>query len=84
MAYEQSPEAVQRWVDEQYPNIAAGAGTDTFAGALVRRGEATAIVTATGPRTKFGRTAELVRFAREVSTQQRGRPPDYPQPGGHQ
>src|ERR1017187_2573392 len=50
--------------------IDAGAGTDTFAGALVRRGEATAIVTATGTRTKFGRTAELVRSAHVVSTQQ--------------
>jgi len=50
--------------------IDAGAGTDTFAGALVRRGEATAIVTATGTRTKFGRTAELVQSAHVVSTQQ--------------
>jgi hypothetical protein len=41
--------------------IEAGPGADTFAGALVRRGEATAEVTATGTRTKFGRTAELVR-----------------------
>jgi len=51
--------------------IDAGAGTDTFAGALVRRGEATAIVTATGTRTKFGRTAELIRSAHVVSTQQK-------------
>jgi H+-transporting ATPase len=51
--------------------IEAGPGADTFAGALVRRGEATAVVTATGPRTKFGRTAELVRTAHVVSTQQR-------------
>jgi H+-transporting ATPase len=48
----------------------AGAGKDTYAGALVRRGEATAEVTATGGRTKFGRTAELVRTARGVSSQQ--------------
>jgi H+-transporting ATPase len=41
--------------------VEAGAGFDTYAGALVRRGEATAQVTATGVRTKFGRTAELVR-----------------------
>jgi H+-transporting ATPase len=51
--------------------IEAGAGVDTYAGALVRRGEATAVVTATGARTKFGRTAELVRTAHVVSTQQK-------------
>ncbi|MGD0348660.1 MAG: HAD-IC family P-type ATPase [Terracidiphilus sp.] len=51
--------------------IEAGPGMDTFAGALVRRGEATAAVTATGVRTKFGRTAELVRTAHVMSTQQK-------------
>jgi len=51
--------------------IEAGPGADTYAGALVRRGEATAVVTATGVRTKFGRTAELVRTAHVVSTQQK-------------
>jgi H+-transporting ATPase len=51
--------------------IEAGPGVDTFAGALVRRGEATAIITATGTRTKFGRTAELVRTAHVESTQQK-------------
>ncbi len=51
--------------------IEAGAGLQTFAGALVRRGEAEAEVTATGTRTKFGRTAELVRTAHVVSTQQK-------------
>ena len=50
--------------------IEAGAGVQTYAGALVRRGEAEAEVTATGARTKFGRTAELVRTAHVVSTQQ--------------
>ncbi len=50
--------------------IEAGAGVDTYAGALVRRGEATAVVTATGVHTKFGRTAELVRTAHVVSSQQ--------------
>jgi len=49
--------------------IEAGAGVETFAGALVRRGEAVAQVTATGARTKFGRTAELVRTAHVVSSQ---------------
>src|SRR5271154_6770823 len=51
--------------------LEAGPGVDTYAGALVRRGEATAEVTATGARTKFGRTAELVRTAHVVSTQQK-------------
>jgi len=51
--------------------VEAGAGFDTYAGALVRRGEATAQVTATGVHTKFGRTAELVRTAHSVSTQQK-------------
>ena len=51
--------------------IEAGAGLQTYAGALVRRGEAEAEVTATGLRTKFGRTAELVRTAHVVSTQQK-------------
>jgi H+-transporting ATPase len=51
--------------------VDAGPGVDTYAGALVRRGEATAVVTATGIRTKFGRAAELVRTAHGVSTQQK-------------
>ena len=51
--------------------IEAAAGVQTFAGALVRRGEAVAEVTATGARTKFGRTAELVRTAHVVSSQQK-------------
>jgi H+-transporting ATPase len=50
--------------------IEAGPGFETYAGALVRRGEATAIVTATGASTKFGHTAELVRTAHVESTQQ--------------
>jgi H+-transporting ATPase len=51
--------------------VEAGAGTQTYAGALVRRGEAIAKVTATGARTAFGKTAELVRTAYVVSTQQK-------------
>ncbi len=51
--------------------IESGAGFETYAGALVRRGEAVAEVTATGARTKFGRTAELVRTAHVVSSQQK-------------
>ena len=51
--------------------IEAGPEFQTCAGALVRRGEAVAEVTATGSRTKFGRTAELVRTAHVESTQQK-------------
>jgi H+-transporting ATPase len=51
--------------------IEAGAGAETYAGALVRRGEAVAEVAATGARTRFGRTAELVRSAHAVSSQQK-------------
>jgi H+-transporting ATPase len=51
--------------------IEVGVGAETYAGALVRRGEAIAEVISTGVRTKFGRTAELVRTAYVVSTQQK-------------
>lgn len=51
--------------------IEAGPGLQTYAGTLIRRGEAVAEVTATGARTKFGRTAELVRTAHVVSSQQK-------------
>lgn len=44
--------------------IEAVAGATAYAGTLVRRGEATGEVTATGPRTYFGKTAELVRTSR--------------------
>jgi len=51
--------------------VDAGPGTETYAGALVRRGEAVGLVIATGERTKFGRTAELVRTAKVESSQQK-------------
>lgn len=51
--------------------IEGGAGSETYAGALVRRGEAEAEVTATGARTRFGRTAELVRTAYVESAQRK-------------
>ena len=47
------------------------AGATAYAGALVRRGEAIAEVTATGSRTYFGRTAELVKSADVESTEQK-------------
>jgi len=51
--------------------VEAGSGTETYAGALIRRGEAVGEVTATGIRTKFGRTAELVRSAKVESSEQK-------------
>lgn len=51
--------------------VEAGPGMETYASALVRRGEAVAAVTATGAHTKFGRTAELVRTAHVISSQQK-------------
>ena len=50
--------------------VELGAGKDTYAGALVRRGEAIGTVTQTGPRTKFGHTAALVQTVHVVSSQQ--------------
>jgi H+-transporting ATPase len=46
--------------------INRGKDETIYSGSTVHRGEATATVTATGTRTYFGRTAELVRTARTV------------------
>jgi H+-transporting ATPase len=51
--------------------IEAGPGFETYAGALIRRGEAVAEIIATGARTKFGRSAELIRTAHVESTEQK-------------
>ena len=51
--------------------VEAGAGAETYAGALIRRGEAVGEIIATGIRTKFGRTAELVRSAKVESSEQK-------------
>ena len=51
--------------------IEAGPHFETYAGALIRRGEAVAEVVATGPRTKYGRSAELIRTAHVESTEQK-------------
>ena len=45
-------------------------GSKVYAASLVRRGQAIAEVTATGSKTYFGRTAELVRVAHAKSTEQ--------------
>ncbi len=45
-------------------------GKTAYAGALVRGGEATGVVTATGAHTFFGKTAELVRTAHAANRQE--------------
>ena len=50
--------------------VDANPGNQVYAGSLVRRGQAIAEITATGSKTYFGRTAELVRTARSTSTEQ--------------
>ena len=50
--------------------VEAGVGGATYAGAMVRRGEADALATATGPHTYSGRAAELVRIAHGPSAEQ--------------
>ncbi len=47
--------------------VDATAGGDVYSGSIATRGEATGEVTATGARTRFGKTAELVRGAKTVS-----------------
>lgn len=42
-------------------------GSTAYAGSLIQRGEGTGEVTATGARTAYGRTAELVRVAKTPS-----------------
>ena len=51
--------------------VETGPGKTAYASGLVRRGEAMARVVATGSRTYFGRTAELVSIAHIESTEQK-------------
>ena len=51
--------------------VEVGRDKIAYAGALVRRGEATGEVTATGSHTYFGRTAELVSVAHVESSEQK-------------
>lgn len=51
--------------------VETAAGKTTYAGGLVRRGEAEAKVVATGTQTYFGRTAELVSVAHVESAEQK-------------
>ena len=43
--------------------VEAGTGADAFMGSLIKRGEATGLVTATGSRSSYGKTAEIVQTA---------------------
>lgn len=51
--------------------VSAGAGRIAYAGGMVRGGEASGEITATGARTFFGKTAELVRTAGAANRQER-------------
>ncbi len=51
--------------------VEAVAGGNGYTGTVVQHGEATAVVTATGARTRFGRTAELVRSAKHQTNLQK-------------
>ena len=51
--------------------VDAGSGKPAYTGSIVRQGEASGEVGATGARTYFGRTAELVRSANAPSHMQR-------------
>lgn len=47
--------------------VEVGAGQTTYAGVVVKRGEASGEIAATGASTRFGKTAELVREAKTSS-----------------
>lgn len=55
---------------ESVPRDAASSDT-VYAGSSVRRGDAIGVVVATGSRTRFGKTADLVRDARAVGSIER-------------
>ena len=47
-------------------SVARSTGDTVYSASTVRRGDATGTVTATGPRSFYGRTAELLRTARAI------------------
>src|SRR5258708_13194433 len=51
--------------------VSKKSGEDAYSGSVVKQGEMTAVVTATGANTFFGRTAKLVAGAGSVSHFQR-------------
>ncbi len=58
-----SVEVDQSALTGESASVGRGPGETLYSGSILRRGEATAVVTATGPRSYFGRTTELVRSA---------------------
>ena len=62
-----SVEVDQSMLTGESTSVARGPAGTLYSGSVVRRGEASGTVTATGARTYFGRTAELVRMARARS-----------------
>ncbi len=64
---EGSVEVDQSMLTGESTSVSRGAAETLYSGSVIRRGEATGSVTATGARTYFGRTAELVRTARARS-----------------
>ena len=61
----------QSMLTGEFIPVEMAAGKTSYAGSLIWRGEAIAKVVATGTRTYFGRTAELVRVAHVESTEQK-------------
>jgi H+-transporting ATPase len=64
---EGSVEVDQSMLTGESTSVTHGASDTLYSGSVVRRGEATGVVAATGATTYFGRTAELVRTARARS-----------------
>ena len=62
-----SVEVDQSMLTGESTSVSRGPSGTLYSGSVVRRGEASGSVTATGARTYFGRTAELVRMARATS-----------------
>ncbi|HLY77305.1 MAG TPA: HAD-IC family P-type ATPase [Thermoplasmata archaeon] len=58
-----SVEVDQSMLTGESTSVSRGPSDTVYSGSVIRRGEATGEVTATGVRTYFGRTAELVRSA---------------------